>query len=90
VYPRPTLRTGAGAVSGHSGTEPVPERPGADSVSARAELLAYQHRDLVPVRLAFSILMHKDVPAVLQLLEAIYRSSHRISNSAFIMFLLLP
>ncbi len=39
----------------------------------RAQLLASDHFDLVPTRLAFSLLVHKDVPAVLQLLEAIYR-----------------
>jgi hypothetical protein len=39
----------------------------------RAQLLASDHFDLVPARLAFSLLVHKDVPALLQLLEAIYR-----------------
>jgi hypothetical protein len=35
--------------------------------------MASDHFDLVPTRLAFSLLVHRDVPAVLQLLEAIYR-----------------
>ena len=33
----------------------------------------YQHKDLVPAKIGFALLVHKDVPAVLQLLRVIYR-----------------
>lgn len=33
-------------------------------------------RNLVPVRLGFNLMVHRDVPAILQLLELIYRPEH--------------
>ena len=48
-------------------------QPRPEAAALRAQLLASDHLDLVPTRLAFSILVHKDVLAILQLLEAIYR-----------------
>jgi hypothetical protein len=52
--------------------------PPIEAMRGRADLLASEDRDLVPARLAFALLVHKDVPAVLQLLEAIYRYCNRI------------
>ena len=53
---------------------PEPGSRPSTQVLQRFKLLdKYKHKNLVPVRIGFALLVHKDVPAILQLLRVIYR-----------------
>ncbi|CAL4101596.1 unnamed protein product, partial [Meganyctiphanes norvegica] len=45
-------------------------------LSSMSQLMQDPNRDLIPVRLGFLILVHKDPPALMQLLQLIYRPWH--------------
>ena len=51
-------------------------RPVKDVALHHNELVSYKYRNILPVRVAFALLVHKDVPAILNLLEHIYRTQH--------------
>ena len=51
-------------------------RPVKDVALHHNELVSYKYRNILPVRIAFALLVHKDVPAILNLLEQIYRTQH--------------
>ena len=51
-------------------------RPVEDMAEQQRQLENYKLRNLLPVRIAFALLVHKDVPAIMQLLLAIYRPHH--------------
>ena len=51
-------------------------RPVDDLAGQQAHLENYKLKNLLPVRIAFALLLHKDVPAIMQLLLAIYRPHH--------------
>ena len=47
-----------------------------DLAGQQGHLENYKLKNLLPVRIAFALLLHKDVPAIMQLLLAIYRPHH--------------
>ena len=51
-------------------------RPIHDLARHQKEIRGYKYKNLLPVRIGFALLVHKDVPAILNLLEHIYRSQH--------------
>ena len=51
-------------------------RPVDDLAEQQRQLEKYKLRNLLPVRIAFALLLHKDVPAIMQLLLSIYRPHH--------------
>lgn len=75
---------GAGAGRGWQGREVWGEaayplrgsRPVEDWAGQQQELEQYQHSAVLPARIGFALLVHKDVPAIMQLLLAIYRPHH--------------
>ena len=80
--PHLTRRGGAGADWQESevwseAAYPVPgPRPVQDIMAHQQVLLSHPDRDLVPARLGFALLVHKDVPAIINLLKHIYRPHH--------------
>ena len=54
----------------------VGERPVEDIMVHQMELLRHKNRNLVPARIGFALLVHKDVPIIVQLLQSIYRPHH--------------
>ena len=54
----------------------VGSRPLPDMARHHEDLIRHRHRNLIPARIGFALLVHKDVPAILNLLESIYRSQH--------------
>ena len=51
-------------------------RPVEDINQHMLQLERLEHKNIVPVRIGFALLVHKDVPAIMNLLEHIYRSQH--------------
>ena len=51
-------------------------RPVKDVARHQQELAKYKYKNILPARIGFALLVHKDVPAILNLLEHIYRTQH--------------
>ena len=54
----------------------VGSRPLRDMIQHQNNLIQHKYRNLIPARIGFALLVHKDVQAILNLLENIYRSHH--------------
>ena len=51
-------------------------RPVKDINHHQQQIIQYKQKDLLPVRIGFALLVHKDVQTILNLLDHIYRTQH--------------
>ena len=54
----------------------VGHRPVMDINQHQQAIISYKDKNILPVRIGFALLVHKDVPTILNLLDHIYRSQH--------------
>ena len=52
------------------------QRPIPDINLHQQNIINYKYKDILPVRIGFALLVHKDVQTILNLLDHIYRSQH--------------